>query len=88
MIWIIDASVAVRWFIEEEAHHLADEVLEKVIDEPVKFAVPELFVFEVYSVLQYLHPNGLDAFRKGIILNSSRGYIPAAYDRKSRSQGK
>ncbi len=67
MIWVIDAFVAVRWFKEEEAHHLADEVLEKVIDEPVKFAVPELFVFEVYSVLQYLHPNGLDAFRKGII---------------------
>lgn len=67
MIWIIGASVAVRWFIEEEAHHLADEVLEKVIDEPVKFAVPELFAFEVFSVLQRIHPNGLEAFTKGII---------------------
>jgi len=65
VIWVIDASVAVWWFIEEEAHAHADEVLEKVIDEPVKFAVLELFVFEVYSVLQYLHPDGLDAFRKG-----------------------
>jgi len=67
MIWIIDASVAVRWFIEEEAHAHADEVLEKVIDEPERFAVPELFAFEVFSVLQRIHPNGLEAFRKGIM---------------------
>lgn len=67
MIWIIDASVAVRWFIEEEAHAHADEVLEKVIDRPERFAVPELFAFESFSVLQRIHPNGLEAFRKGIM---------------------
>jgi predicted nucleic acid-binding protein len=67
MIWVIDASVAVRWFINEETHPLADEVLEQVISEPEKFAVPELFAFEVFSVLLRLHPNGLEAFRKGII---------------------
>ena len=67
MIWIIDASVAVRWFIEEEARAHADGVLERVIDEPERFAVPELFAFEVFSVLQRIHPNGLEAFRKGII---------------------
>ena len=67
MIWIIDASVAVRWFIDEEAHPHADEVLEKVIDSPERFAVPELFAFEVFSVLQFVHPNGLEVFRKGII---------------------
>lgn len=67
MIWVVDASVAVRWFIEEESHPLADEVLEQVIGGPEKFAVPELFAFEVFSVLQRVHPNGLEAFRKGII---------------------
>ena len=67
MIWIIDASVAVRWFLEDEAHDGADEVLKSVIEDPKKFAVPELFAFEVYAVLQRLHPNGLNAFRKGII---------------------
>ncbi len=67
MIWIIDASVAVRWFIEDEAHPHADEVLEKVIDRPEKFAVPELFAFEVFSVLQRIHPSGLTTFRMGII---------------------
>lgn len=67
MIWIIDASIAVRWFIEEEAHAHADDVLEKVIESPERFAVPELFAFEVFSVLHRIHPDGLEAFRKGII---------------------
>jgi predicted nucleic acid-binding protein len=67
MIWVVDASVAVRWFIKEEIHPIADEILEQVISEPEKFAVPELFAFEVFSVLLRVHPNGLEAFRKGII---------------------
>ncbi len=67
MIWVIDASVALRWLIEEEIHPCAEKVLKKVVDEPERFAVPELFAFEVFSVLQRVHPNGLQAFRKGII---------------------
>lgn len=59
--------MAVRWFIDEEANAHADEVLEKVIDSPERFAAPELFAFEVFSVLQRIHPNGLEAFRKGIM---------------------
>ena len=43
------------------------KVLEKVIDRPERFAVPELFAFEVFSVLQRIHPNGLETFRKGIM---------------------
>ncbi len=50
-----------------EIHPCAEKVLKKVIDEPERFAVPELFAFEVFSVLQRVHPNGLQAFRKGII---------------------
>lgn len=67
MIWVIDASVALRWFIEEEAHPNADRVLKELIDRPEPFAVPELFAFEVYSVLERLHPSGLEAFREGLI---------------------
>ncbi len=67
MIWVVDASVAVRWFLEEERHAHAEAVLEKIIDSPQSFAVPELFAFEVYAVLQRLHPHGLSVFRKGII---------------------
>jgi predicted nucleic acid-binding protein len=67
MIWIIDASVALRWYLEDEAHDCAEEVLRAVVEDPRRFAVPELFAFEVFSVLQRLHPDGLQAFRKGII---------------------
>ena len=67
MIWIVDASVAVRWYLEEEGHDGADEVLRRIVEEPRRFTVPELFASEVYAVLQRLHPNGLSAFRKGII---------------------
>ena len=67
MIWIVDTSVVVRWYLEEEAAYYADEVLKKVVEEPRLFAVPELFAFEVYAVLQRLHPNGLQVFRKGLI---------------------
>lgn len=67
MIWVVDASVALRWYLEEESHDSADAVLEKIINEPGRFSVPELFAFEVYAVLQRLHPNALQAFENGII---------------------
>jgi predicted nucleic acid-binding protein len=67
MIWVVDASVALRWYLKDEEHDLAEEVLRAVIEDPRQFAVPELFAFEVYSVLQRLHPDGLLAFQKGII---------------------
>jgi predicted nucleic acid-binding protein len=67
MIWVIDASVAMRWLIEDEAHPHADEVLEKAVQYPESFAVPELFAFEVYSVLQRVHPSALQAFTGAII---------------------
>jgi predicted nucleic acid-binding protein len=67
MIWVIDASVAVRWFLEDEIHPHAEEILRALVDEPERFAVPELFAFEVYSVLERLHPDGFGAFRDGVI---------------------
>ena len=67
MIRVVDSSVAIKWFLAEEAHPQADRVLEAVIDQPETFAVPELFAFEVYSVLLRLHPQGLKAFREGLI---------------------
>ena len=67
MIWIVDASVAVRWFIEEETHVHADEVLKRMVNEPRRFAVPELFSFEVFSVLHRLHPDAIQVFTKAII---------------------
>lgn len=67
MIWVLDASVAVRWFLQEESHANADSVLERLVHAPGKFAVPELFSFETLSVLHRLHPRPLVAFLDGII---------------------
>ena len=62
MIWVIDASVAVRWFIETETHPNADAVLDRVVQQAGTFAVPELFAFEVHAVLCRIHPRGADVF--------------------------
>jgi len=67
LIWVVDASVALRWLLEDEQHPLADEVLHRMIRQPGAFAVPELFLFEVYSVLCRLHPKPLEAFERGIL---------------------
>ena len=67
MIWVIDASVAVRWFLKNESHPNADDVLRNLIDNPEYFAVPELFCFEVYSVLCRVHPKGHDVFIKAML---------------------
>lgn len=67
MIWVVDASVAVRWLLKGEEHPHAEAVLERMLRQPGLFAVPELFGFEVYAVLCRLHPNALEAFRQGIV---------------------
>jgi len=67
MIWVLDASVAVRWFLKDESHPNADAVLRRLIDHPESFAVPELFCFEVYAVLCRIHPSAHAAFVKGMI---------------------
>ncbi len=67
MSWIVDASVAVKWFIEDEVHPHAEAVLERLAESPSSFAVPELFAFETYSVLMRVHSSGLSAFNDGIM---------------------
>ena len=67
MRWVVDASVAIRWFIKDDSHPHAEAVLRKVIDHPEWFAVPELFCFEVYAVLCRMHPSGDNIFVRGMI---------------------
>ena len=67
MIWVIDASVAVRWLLKEEEHPHADAVLRSVINYPNFFVVPELFCFEVFAVLCRLHPSPIEAYLEGIL---------------------
>lgn len=51
MAEIIDASVAIKWFVEEDGREKSLEILSRVIDKPENFCVPELFYFELAHVL-------------------------------------
>ncbi len=66
MRFVIDASVALRWVLENEAHERADVILREIFQSPYYFAVPELFGFEVLSVLMRLHPAPYEAFETAI----------------------
>jgi len=71
----MDASVAVRWFLMEEADAAADSVLKEAIDHPEIFAVPELFSFEVLALLCRMHPKGASIFREGVLPLLSGGIL-------------
>ena len=52
MIWIVDASVAIKWFVPtEEYREQVLQVLEDIQKSPQRFGVPELFFNEVLTVL-------------------------------------
>lgn len=67
MRYVLDASVAVRWFIEEERHENAEAVHRRLVDAPQEFAVPELFACETFAALFRVHPRPLKAFQEGIL---------------------
>jgi len=65
--FVIDASVAARWFLSNESDQRSDAVLERVLKDPDLFAVPELFFFEVLSVLGRTHPRPLKTYREAFL---------------------
>lgn len=66
MTFVLDASVALRWLLASTPEPDADAVLALVVAEPKRFAVPELFPFECFSVLSRLHPDAESTWRKGV----------------------
>lgn len=84
MKWVLDASVALKWFLAEEYQDTAQEVLQAVIAEPEWFAVPELFLFETYAALCRLHPHPLQAFRRGIFRQPMTAELASDADRFRR----
>ncbi len=67
MRFVLDASVALKWFVAEERSETADAVYRRLIDQPGAFAVPELFCYEVFSALLRVHPRAQETFEKGIL---------------------
>ncbi len=67
MKFVIDASVAARWFIVQESNENAEEVLQRVLSQPELFAVPELFFFEVLAVLGRTHPRPRETYQEAFL---------------------
>ena len=56
MVQIVDASVAIKWFVDEEGTTSSLKILEAILQQPELFAVPELFFFELNHVLNRIFP--------------------------------
>lgn len=56
MVRIIDPSVAIKWFVHEPGRESALSILQELLDSPEKFAVPELFFFELIHVFHRVLP--------------------------------
>lgn len=51
---VIDASVAIKWFVVEDGREDALAILELIKNAPADFAVPEFFYIEMMSVMTRL----------------------------------
>ena len=51
MIRVLDASVLVKWFVDEPGREKAVAILEEVVERPRSFAVPALVWYELSHVL-------------------------------------
>lgn len=51
---ILDASIAIKWFVVEEPRQAALELLDDIKKVPQNYAVPEFFFIEMMSVLTRL----------------------------------
>lgn len=67
MKFVLDASVAMRWLLEDEVHEHAEAIITKVFSSPEYFAIPELFCFEVLAVLFRLHQDPIHAYKTAIL---------------------
>lgn len=50
---VVDASVVVKWFVEEEGSDKALRLRDKYIDGEISIIAPELMIFEVLNALYY-----------------------------------
>ena len=67
MTYVLDASVAVRWFVAGNDQLTADAVLDRLLAEPEQFAMPELFFYEVLAVLARTHADHPSVYVDGFL---------------------
>ncbi|MGB9760741.1 MAG: type II toxin-antitoxin system VapC family toxin [Thermoproteota archaeon] len=50
---VVDASVIVKWFVEEENSDKAIKIRDKYIEGEIKLVAPKIITFEVLNALYY-----------------------------------
>jgi predicted nucleic acid-binding protein len=53
MIVVVDASIVVKWFVEEENSDKAIRIRDKYVEGEVRLIAPEIIKFEVLNALYY-----------------------------------
>jgi predicted nucleic acid-binding protein len=53
---VVDASVVLRWFVEQEGHERATDWLRRFVTDPEILVAPDLLRFEVHGALARLMP--------------------------------
>jgi predicted nucleic acid-binding protein len=62
MTYILDASVALKWYLPGSGQDRADRVLRFLLRSPRQFILPELFLYEVLAVLYRHHPRAHEVY--------------------------
>ncbi len=71
---MLDASVALKWFAEDEPHTSAAlQVLESVGRNPEQYIVPEIFMAECLAILCRMRGASVDRVREALALMESLG---------------
>ncbi len=58
-LFILDASVAVKWFVDESDRDSALKVREDYVHDKIDLSAPELIIYEVGNALRF-HPNATE----------------------------
>ena len=56
MSYVLDASVALRWFVHQPGSEAAAAWLRRLVDDPDLLVAPDLLRFEVFGGLSRLQP--------------------------------
>lgn len=58
-IFVVDASVAVKWYVKEESRDRALRVIDDFLSELIDLQAPSLLLYELGNALRY-HPGSTD----------------------------
>lgn len=87
-MYVLDASVIAKWFLEEEYSDLALSIRKRFVDGDIDLAVPDLILYELANALRYKGFSASDV-KKAIrtlfwmklrIITPTRDVIEAAVD--------